>query len=258
MDGSAVAPGQHFQADACTTLLDKPDDFRRPARQIDDDAVGLKLWCRTSVLDPNPGRPTVRQVRDAKQCSERVVGVGRDHRVHVESDPASGCLAVEFLTVVGGHPSRVAACAAPADASARDRGTRSLCPASRPSRWIASRVQCGGVNRVCAAYRFEVEFEAAPNRNVDVAISASFNDAELRSTLTSTDASGAVSVVSGIEEGRRLPTVPKFQLACGHLPMTGDAGRAGVPHEYLPAHRLAPHAGRRRRPRQPGPPFVRP
>jgi hypothetical protein len=104
MDGSAFAPGQHFQADACMTLLDKPEDFRRPARQIDDDAVGLKLWCRTSVQDPDPGRPTVRQVRDAKQCSERVAGVGRDHRVHVESDPASGYLAVDFLTVVGGQP----------------------------------------------------------------------------------------------------------------------------------------------------------
>jgi iron complex outermembrane receptor protein len=59
----------------------------------------------------------------------------------------------------------------------------------------------------------EVEFEAAPNRNVDFAISASFNDSELRSTLTSTDPSGAVSVVAGIEEGARLPTVPQFQLA---------------------------------------------
>ena len=73
---------------------------------------------------------------------------------------------------------------------------------------------------------FEVEFEAAPNRNIDFAISASFNDSELRSTLTSTDASGAVSVVSGIEEGRRLPTVPRFQLATrGHLPVGGEAGR---------------------------------
>jgi iron complex outermembrane receptor protein len=60
---------------------------------------------------------------------------------------------------------------------------------------------------------FEVEFEAAPNSNIDFAISAAVNDAELRSTLTSTDASGAVSVVSGIEEGRRLPTVPRFQFA---------------------------------------------
>lgn len=60
---------------------------------------------------------------------------------------------------------------------------------------------------------FEVEFEAAPTPNVDFAVSTSFNDAELRSTLTSTDASGAVSVVSGIEKGRRLPTVPRFQLA---------------------------------------------
>ncbi|PYR95556.1 MAG: TonB-dependent receptor [Acidobacteria bacterium] len=59
----------------------------------------------------------------------------------------------------------------------------------------------------------ELEFEAAANRNFDFAISASVNDSELRSTLTSTDTSGAVSIVSGIEQGRRLPTVPKFQLA---------------------------------------------
>jgi iron complex outermembrane recepter protein len=59
---------------------------------------------------------------------------------------------------------------------------------------------------------FEVEFEAAPTRNFDFAVSANFTDAELRSTLTSTDTSGNVSVVSGIEEGRRLPTVPRFQF----------------------------------------------
>ena len=59
----------------------------------------------------------------------------------------------------------------------------------------------------------EVEFDVAPNRNIDFAISTIFNNAELRSTLTSTDPSGSVSVVSGIEKGRRLPTVPKFQLA---------------------------------------------
>jgi iron complex outermembrane recepter protein len=59
----------------------------------------------------------------------------------------------------------------------------------------------------------EVEFEAAPNGHLDFAISGSFNDSELRSTLTSTDASGAVTIVSGIEEGRRLPTVPQVQLA---------------------------------------------
>jgi iron complex outermembrane receptor protein len=58
----------------------------------------------------------------------------------------------------------------------------------------------------------EVEFEAAPNRNLDVAVSATFNDSELRSTLTSTDAAGNVGIVSGIAAGRRLPTVPRFQL----------------------------------------------
>ena len=59
----------------------------------------------------------------------------------------------------------------------------------------------------------EVEFEAAPTNNFDFAISGAFNDSELGSTLSSTDASGNVTVVSGIEEGRRLPTVPRFQLA---------------------------------------------
>jgi iron complex outermembrane receptor protein len=60
---------------------------------------------------------------------------------------------------------------------------------------------------------FEIEFEAAPTPNFDFAVSGSFNDSELRSTLTSTDDQGVVSIVSGIEEGRRLPTVPEFQLA---------------------------------------------
>jgi iron complex outermembrane receptor protein len=59
----------------------------------------------------------------------------------------------------------------------------------------------------------EAELSVAPNRNFDFAVSGSYNDATLRSTLTSTDPRGGVTIVSGIEKGRRLPTVPKFQLA---------------------------------------------
>jgi iron complex outermembrane recepter protein len=59
----------------------------------------------------------------------------------------------------------------------------------------------------------ELEFEAAPSRNFDFAVSGSLMDPELRSTLTSTAPGGDVSVVSGIEEGRRLPSVPRFQFA---------------------------------------------
>jgi iron complex outermembrane receptor protein len=59
----------------------------------------------------------------------------------------------------------------------------------------------------------EAEFSARPTRNFDFSISASYTDAELRSTVTSTDPNGVVSVVSGIEEGRRLPTVPEVQAA---------------------------------------------
>jgi iron complex outermembrane receptor protein len=58
----------------------------------------------------------------------------------------------------------------------------------------------------------EVEFSAAPNQHFDFSLSGSYNDSQLRSTLTST-AGGTTSVVSGIQEGARLPTVPKFQMA---------------------------------------------
>ncbi len=59
----------------------------------------------------------------------------------------------------------------------------------------------------------EVEFAAQPTHYFDFAISASFVDSELRSDLTTTDANGNVSIVSGIKRGNRLPTVPEFQAA---------------------------------------------
>ncbi|MEM8960722.1 MAG: TonB-dependent receptor, partial [Acidobacteriota bacterium] len=58
----------------------------------------------------------------------------------------------------------------------------------------------------------ELEWAAQLSPVFDVAISASYVDSELRSTLTSTDANGNTTVVSGIEEGNRLPTVPELQL----------------------------------------------
>jgi iron complex outermembrane receptor protein len=59
----------------------------------------------------------------------------------------------------------------------------------------------------------EIEISAAPNRYVDIAVSGTLNTSELRSTLTSTSAGGEVSVVSGIEDGNRLPSVPENQFA---------------------------------------------
>jgi iron complex outermembrane receptor protein len=59
----------------------------------------------------------------------------------------------------------------------------------------------------------ELELAAQPSPWFDFAVSASYTDSELGSTLTSTDAEGNVTVVSGIKEGNRLPTVPEFQAA---------------------------------------------
>lgn len=59
----------------------------------------------------------------------------------------------------------------------------------------------------------EIELAVAPSEYFDFAVSATLNDSELRSTLTSTSPSGQVSVVSGIESGNRLPSVPRVQAA---------------------------------------------
>jgi iron complex outermembrane receptor protein len=59
----------------------------------------------------------------------------------------------------------------------------------------------------------EAELAVAPNENVDLSVSGTFTDSKLRSTLTSTDAAGRVTVVSGIRSGNRLPSVPRVQAA---------------------------------------------
>jgi iron complex outermembrane receptor protein len=59
----------------------------------------------------------------------------------------------------------------------------------------------------------EIELAAAPSQFFDFAVSATLNNSELRSTLTSTSSSGQISVVSGIESGNRLPSVPRVQAA---------------------------------------------
>src|SRR5262249_8835830 len=59
----------------------------------------------------------------------------------------------------------------------------------------------------------EVEFAVAPSTHFDFDITASVADAKLKSTVTSTAPDGSVSVVSGIRDGNRLPSVPEFQLA---------------------------------------------
>jgi iron complex outermembrane receptor protein len=59
----------------------------------------------------------------------------------------------------------------------------------------------------------ELELAVAPNQFFDFSASATLTESELRSTLTSTDTAGTVSVISGITKGNRLPTVPQVQGA---------------------------------------------
>jgi iron complex outermembrane recepter protein len=59
----------------------------------------------------------------------------------------------------------------------------------------------------------ELEFDLAPTDAFDFSITASHSDSKLQSTLTSTNAQGNVTVVSGIQKGARMPTVPQDQAA---------------------------------------------
>lgn len=58
----------------------------------------------------------------------------------------------------------------------------------------------------------EFEFSAQLTENLDVALTASWIESEFDSTVTST-AGGVTSVIGGIAEGNRLPSVPEFQMA---------------------------------------------
>lgn len=60
---------------------------------------------------------------------------------------------------------------------------------------------------------FETELFFRPTANWDFGIAATYVDAELRSTLTSTDEDGVTTVIPGFVSGNRLPTAPQFQFA---------------------------------------------
>jgi iron complex outermembrane receptor protein len=59
----------------------------------------------------------------------------------------------------------------------------------------------------------ELELAMQATERFDFAVTASFIEAELDSTVTSTQADGSTVVVGGIKDGNRLATVPEIQAA---------------------------------------------
>jgi len=59
----------------------------------------------------------------------------------------------------------------------------------------------------------EMELFARPNINWDFGVTASYIDAKLTSSVTSTPTPGTTVVVGGLADGNRLPTAPKTQAA---------------------------------------------
>ncbi len=57
----------------------------------------------------------------------------------------------------------------------------------------------------------EAELFVRPNSNWDFGLSATWVDATLKSSVTSTSTTGVVSIIGGLADGNRLPTAPQVQ-----------------------------------------------
>jgi iron complex outermembrane receptor protein len=71
------------------------------------------------------------------------------------------------------------------------------------------------VFNVPSAHATGVEFELAaqPTERFDFGVSATLVSSKLDSTITSTSSAGVTSIVAAIEDGNRMPSVPKVQVA---------------------------------------------
>jgi iron complex outermembrane receptor protein len=61
------------------------------------------------------------------------------------------------------------------------------------------------------SHGIEAELFARPNSNWDFGLSATWVDARLRGSVTSTSNTGAVTIIGGLANGNRLPTSPQIQ-----------------------------------------------
>jgi iron complex outermembrane receptor protein len=59
----------------------------------------------------------------------------------------------------------------------------------------------------------ELELSATPAENLDLSLAANYTNAELKSTVESVPAVGPPVIVGGLKKGRRLPTIPEFQIS---------------------------------------------
>jgi iron complex outermembrane recepter protein len=61
------------------------------------------------------------------------------------------------------------------------------------------------------SHGIEAELFARPNSTWDFGLSATWVDASLKGSVTSTSATGVVSIIGGLADGNRLPTAPQIQ-----------------------------------------------
>ncbi len=66
-------------------------------------------------------------------------------------------------------------------------------------------------NAPAQSHGVEAELFAHPNSTWDFGLSATWVDAKLTGSVTSTSAAGVVSIIGGLADGNRLPTAPQIQ-----------------------------------------------
>lgn len=83
----------------------------------------------------------------------------------------------------------------------------------------------------------EFELAAQPTASIELGLSASFVESKLDSTITSTNSSGATTVVAGLQDGNRMPSVPEFQMSANatyHWPVTHSLeGYVTAAYQYV-------------------------
>ena len=101
--GRSIAPAQYLEANAGAALPDEAQCLGRTVREIDKNAVGLRPLGRPSIQNSHIDSPFVRQICDTDDRSERVCGMCRHHRLHIEPCAAGCRLAVESGSVIRGQ-----------------------------------------------------------------------------------------------------------------------------------------------------------
>jgi len=95
------SPAKHLEPHACTPCANESQRLCRLVREVDEDAGGLRAGRGAAIDHAHVNAPPVRQVRHAKDRTERIARMRGHELLHVEADAACRRASVKLLAVVG-------------------------------------------------------------------------------------------------------------------------------------------------------------